>query len=224
VLLAAPRLVEPCSFRPRAIDGYFRYKTQPASKHCAALLRPLILCAMFWSAQWCALQSAPCPVRPTARLWSLRTEHRTQRYEQCRNKPASDRMQCHCICTSMRHAPAVDSVCAAAPLCLLAPPPSKARGRRQLNQISSNFPADYTSRCMSTVSDEEACLHPACCVFGVVRCSFVSAAVPVSAVRLEISSLAAARAGSFSSSGSSVRGSCTGSGLVNALLSLLCVA
>jgi hypothetical protein len=42
----------PLPFRPRAIDGYFRYKPTPASKHGTASLLAWIVCALQRSAQW----------------------------------------------------------------------------------------------------------------------------------------------------------------------------
>jgi hypothetical protein len=39
-------------FRPRAIDGYFRYNSSKASKHGTVPLRALIRCALMRSAQW----------------------------------------------------------------------------------------------------------------------------------------------------------------------------
>jgi hypothetical protein len=114
-------------------------------------------------------------------------------------------------CARLRH-------CASSPPCS-----AERQGRRQLRQISSDFRADYTSRCTSTGSDEGACPRRAWCVCGVVRCSFGSVEVLVLVVSHEISSLGAARS-LVQFLCSSVCVSCRGRGVgEGGLCPLLCV-
>jgi hypothetical protein len=157
-------------FRPRAIDGYFRYKQQSASKHGSALLRAPIGCALVWRAQWRLLRSLwlrACAARPFPASAARRRMHRegtgvfssrtmANRAYSLRASPSACFLSLpplqlvHCACSSKEH-------CASG-------------GRMQRHRCGSDFPTDSDKWSMWRAKTFVGVLYPrsaVCC--GVVR-------------------------------------------------------